>query len=187
MILDQKPARLDYTKGSETKSIYYDRDGFEGSDQEVAEKLRAVFESDSVDVVAGADIKPLTDKRVFAPKAISLALDGYSIDAGLRARLKDFAETLPPLMVRFHSMQQHGFHDNGHYMKMHMKFLKSNSFNMREYLSEAENTHDETVRLRVLMATYTLGLIAPLNTAITTAHGKHRSIFSPLIDNLKLY
>ncbi|EAU54098.1 hypothetical protein [Mariprofundus ferrooxydans] len=170
MIINQKPARLDYTKGSVTKSIYYERAGFEGSHNEVAQKLREVFEADSVNVVTSTDFNPLTSKRIFAPQAISSALAGYTFNAEMRASLLSFTMRLPPLIVRLYPMQRYAFQDNSAYMKMHMQYQHNGSFRMQSYVSQAENTRDEIVRLRVMMATYILGLIAPMNAPRNENH-----------------
>jgi len=163
MIINQKAARLDYTKGSVTKSIYYERAGFEGSHRDVTEKLREVFEADSVNVVTSTDLEFLSSKRVFAPQAISSALAGYTFNAEMRAALLSFTMRLPPLIVRLYPMQRYAFQDNSAYMKMHMQYQHNGSLRMQNYVSQAENTRDEIIRLRVMMATYILGLIAPIN------------------------
>lgn len=163
MIVNQKPARVDYTVGSTTKSIYYERSGFEGSHDEVITKLREIFESDSVEVITSTDFNPMSNKRIFAPQAISSALAGYTFSADMRAALLSFAMRLPPLIVRLYPMQRYAFQDNSTYMKMHMMYQQNGSLRMQGFVSQAENTRDEIIRLRVLMATYILGLIAPLN------------------------
>jgi len=173
MIINQKHARLDYTKGSVTKSIYYERAGFEGSIKDVTEKLREVFEADSVNVVTSTDLDPLTSKRIFAPQAISAALAGYTFNAEMRAALLSFTMRLPPLIVRLYPMQRYAFQDNAAYMKMHMQYQHNGSLRMQNYVSQAENTRDEIIRLRVMMATYILGLIAPMNAASRSAPKSH--------------
>jgi len=163
MIINQKPARIDYTVGSHTKSIYYERAGFEGSYDEVTTKLREIFESDDVNVVTTADFNPMSTKRIFAPQAISAALAGYTFNAETRASLLSFVMRLPPLVVRLYPMQRYAFQDNSSYMKMHMMYQQNGVLRMQNYISQSENSRDEMVRLRVMMATYILGLIAPLN------------------------
>lgn len=163
MIINQKPARLDYTKGSETNSLYYERAGFEGSYADVSQKLRDIFEADSVEVITDPDFSDVSSQRIFAPQAIASALAGYSFTPATRAELLSFTMRLPPLIVRLYPMQRYSFQDNGAYMKMHMQFQHNGVLRMQNYISQAENTRDEVVRLRVMMATYILGLIAPLN------------------------
>jgi len=163
MIINQKPARLDYTKGSVTKSIYYDRAGFECSPGDATQKLREIFEADLVNVITGPDMDPLTGRRVFAPQAVSSALANYVLGAETRALLLSFIMRLPPLIVRLYPMHRYGFQDNSVYMKMHMQYQHNGSLRMQNYISQAVNTQDEIVRLRVMMATYILGLIAPLD------------------------
>jgi len=163
MIINQKPARIDYTVGNETKSLYYERAGFEGSHDEVAKNLREILESKSVDIVTSSDLNPLTNQRVFAPQAIASMLAGYTFNAEMRAALLSFTMRLPPLLVRLYPMQRYGFQDNSAYMKMHMQYQHNGVLRMQNYISQAENTRDEMVRLRVMMATYALGLIAPLS------------------------
>jgi len=187
MILAQKPARLDYRAGSARNSIYYDRAGFEGNDSEVAEKLRAVFESDAVDVESGTGIKLLSSQRVSAPQALSLALNDYMIDAGLRAKLKSFAKTMPPLHVHTFPLHRYGFHENARYLKIRMQYQQYGSFSMQDYLLLADDTKDEIVRLRVLMALYTLGLITPLESGVSGVKNGHKSIFSAIADKLKIH
>jgi len=165
MIINQKPARIDYTVGNETRSQYYERSGFEGSHDEVVKNLRDILESKSVNVVTSDDLNPMTNKRVFAPQAIASMLAGYTFDAEMRAGLLSFTMRLPPLIVRLYPMQRYAFQDNSAYMKMHMQYQHHGVLRMQNYISQAENTRDEMVRLRVLMATYILGLIAPLNAA----------------------
>ncbi len=165
MIINQQPARIDYTVGNETKSQYYERAGFEGSHDEVVKNLREILESKSVAVVTSDDLNPMTNKRVFAPQAIASMLAGYTFDAEMRAGLLSFTMRLPPLVVRLYPMQRYAFQDNSAYMKMHMQYQHNGVLRMQNYISQAENTRDEMVRLRVLMATYILGLIAPLNAA----------------------
>jgi len=165
MIISQKPARLDYTVGNETKSLFYDRTGFEGSHNEVTQKLREVIESKSVNVVTSDDLNPMSSKRVFAPQAISSMLAGYTFNAEMRAALLSFTMRLPPLVVRLYPMQRYAFQDNSAYMKMHMQYQHNGVLRMQAYIAQAENTRDEIVRLRVMMATYILGLIAPLNAS----------------------
>jgi len=163
MIINQKPTRIDYTVGNETKSQYYERAGFEGSHDEVAKNLRDILESKSINVVTSDDMNPMSSKRVFAPQAIASMLAGYTFDAEMRAALLSFTMRLPPLIVRLYPMQRYAFQDNSAYMKMHMQYQHNGMLRMQNYISQAENTRDEMVRLRVLMATYILGLIAPLN------------------------
>jgi len=163
MIINQKPARVDYTVENETKSIYYERSGFEGSYDEVTTQLREIFESDDVNVVTTSDFNPLSSKRIFAPQAISAALAGYTFNAETRAALLSFVMRLPPLVVRLYPMQRYAFQDNSSYMKMHMMYQQNGMLRMQNYISQSENSRDEMVRLRVMMATYILGLIAPLN------------------------
>lgn len=171
MIINQKPARVDYTVGNTTKSIYYERAGFEGTHDEVTTKLREVLESESVEIVTSSELNPATSKRVFAPQAICSALANYTFGAEMRASLLSFAMRLPPLVVRLYPMQRYAFQDNSAYMKMHMLFQQNGVLRMQNYISQAENTKDESVRLRVMMATYILGLIAPLNAAGGAAAG----------------
>ena len=168
MIVSQKPARVDYTVGSTTKSIYYERAGFEGTHDEVSSKLREIFESRSVEVITSTDFNPMSSKRVFAPQAIASALAGYTFNAEMRASLLSFAMRLPPLIVRLYPMQRYAFQDNSTYMKMHMMYQHNGSLRMQGFISQSENTRDEMVRLRVLMATYILGLIAPLSNHTAT-------------------
>ncbi len=168
MIINQKPARIDYTVGNETRSQYYERAGFEGTHDEVARNLRDILESKSVNVVTSDDINPMSSKRVFAPQAISLMLAGYTFNAEMRAALLSFTMRLPPLVVRLYPMQRYAFQDNSAYMKMHMQYQHNGMLRMQNYISQAENTRDEMVRLRVMMATYILGLIAPLNAGTQT-------------------
>ena len=163
MIINQKPARIDYTVGNETKSQYYERSGFEGSHDEVVKNLRDIVESKSVKVVTSDDMNPMSSQRVFAPQAIASMLAGYTFDAELRAGLLSFTMRLPPLIVRLFPMQRYAFQDNSAYMKMHMQYQHNGMLRMQNYIAQAENTRDEMVRLRVLMATYILGLIGPLN------------------------
>ncbi len=165
MIINQKPARIDYTVGNETRSQYYERSGFEGSHDEVVKNLRDILESKSVNVVTSDDLNPMTNKRVFAPQAIASMLAGYTFDAEMRAGLLSFTMRLPPLIVRLYPMQRYAFQDNSAYMKMHMQYQHHGVLRMQHYISQAENSRDEMVRLRVLMATYILGLIAPLNAS----------------------
>jgi len=165
MIINQKPARVDYTVGTATKSIYYERAGFEGSYDEVTTKLREIFESDSVNVIATTDFNPMSSKRIFAPQAIAAALAGYTFNAEIRASLLSFVMRLPPLVVRLYPMQRYAFQDNSTYMKMHMLYQQNGVLRMQNYISQAENSRDEMIRLRVMMATYILGLIAPLNSS----------------------
>jgi len=163
MIINQKPARIDYTVGNETKSQYYERAGFEGSGDEVTRNLRDILESKSVNVVTSDDLNPMTNKRVFAPQAIASMLAGYTFNAEMRAALLSFTMRLPPLIVRLYPMQRYAFQDNSAYMKMHMQYQHNGMLRMQNYVSQAESSRDEMVRLRVLMATYILGLIAPLS------------------------
>jgi len=163
MIINQKPVRIDYTVGNETKSQYYERAGFEGSHGDVAQNLRDILESKSVNIVTSDDMNPMSSQRVFAPQAISSMLAGYTFDAEMRAALLSFTMRLPPLVVRLYPMQRYAFQDNSAYMKMHMQYQHNGMLRMQNYISQAENTRDEMIRLRVLMATYILGLIAPLN------------------------
>jgi len=165
MIINQKPARVDYTVGSETNSIYYERAGFEGSYDEVTTQLRDIFESDNVNVITTSDFNPLSSKRIFAPQAISAALAGYTFNAETRASLLSFVMRLPPLVVRLYPMQRYAFQDNSAYMKMHMMYQQNGVLRMQNYISQSENSRDEMIRLRVMMATYILGLIAPLNSS----------------------
>jgi len=165
MIINQKPARVDYTVGTTTESIYYERAGFEGSYDEVTTKIRAIFESDSVNIVSTTDFNPMSTKRVFAPQAIAAALAGYTFNAEVRASLLSFVMRLPPLVVRLYPMQRYAFQDNSSYMKMHMLYQQNGVLRMQNYISQAENSRDEMIRLRVMMATYILGLIAPLNSS----------------------
>jgi len=176
MIVSQKPARVDYTVGSTTKSIYYERSGFEGTHDEVSRKLREIFESRSVEVITSSDFNPMSNKRVFAPQAIASALAGYTFNAEMRASLLSFAMRLPPLIVRLYPMQRYAFQDNSTYMKMHMMYQHNGSLRMQSFISQAENTRDEMIRLRVLMATYILGLIAPLNSTGGNSHTATREM-----------
>jgi len=164
MIINQKPARIDYVVNNETKSLYYERAGFEGSHDEVAKKLRTILESKSVNVVTSSDLNPMTNQRVFAPQAIASMLAGYTFNAEMRAALLSFTMRLPPLVVRLYPMQRYAFQDNSAYMKMHMQYQHNGVLRMQNYISQAENTRDEMVRLRVMMATYMLGLIAPISS-----------------------
>ena len=169
MIINQKPARIDYTVYNKTKSQYYERAGFEGSHDEVAKNLRDILESKSVKVVTSDDVSPMSNQRVFAPKAIASMLSGYTFDAEMRAALLSFTMRLPPLIVRLYPMQRYAFQDNSAYMKMHMQYQHDGMLRMQNYISQAENARDEMARLRVLTATYFLCLIAPLN-AVTKTH-----------------
>jgi len=58
---------------------------------------------------------------------------------------------------------------------------------MQDYLLLAADTQDEIVRLRVMMALYTLGLITPLESGVAGVKHKHRSIFSTIADKLKIH
>lgn len=175
MIINQKPARIDYVVGNETRHQYYDRGGFEGTHAEVAQNLRDVLESKSVTVVTSDDMNPMTSKRVFAPQAISSMLANYTFNAEMRAALLSFTMRLPPLLVRLYPMQRYAFQDNSAYMKMHMLYQHNGMLRMQAYISQAESTRDEMVRLRVMMATYILGLIAPLNAG-SQSHIKTQTV-----------
>jgi len=161
MIISQVPSRIDYRVDDDIKTIYYERAGFAGSADEVIQALRDIFKSDSVSIVACSDFKPLSTTRIFAPQAIASALDGYRFNAETRAVLLSFTMRLPPLLVRLFPMQRYNFQDNAAYMKMHMQFQRNGIFRMQEYIAQADNSLDEIVRLRVMIATYVLGLIAP--------------------------
>lgn len=176
MIISQKPSRIDYSVGNETKSMYYDRSGFDGSANEVTQALRDIFQSDSVEVVSSDDFNPMSNSRIFAPQAISSALAGYKLDAETRAVLLSFAMRLPPLIVRLFPMQRYHFQDNSSYMKMHMQFQHRGVFRMQKYISQANNSLDEMVRLRVMIATYSLGLIAPITKRDEKNHGMTQQI-----------
>lgn len=170
MIINQKPARVDYRIGATKKSIYYDRAGFEGNGETVVTKLREIFEAESVQIASGPDLPPsLTEDRVFAPKAISAALANYQFSAEVRALLLSFAMRMPPLIVRLYPMQRYAFQDYGSYVQMHKSYQRNGSLKMQNFLSQAEGGHEEAVRLRVMMATYLLGLIAPLKSDTSTA------------------
>ena len=134
MIVSKKPARVDYTVGNTTKSIYYERSGFEGTHDEVVTKLREIFESKSVEVISSTDFNPMSSKRVFAPQAISSALSGYTFNAEMRATLLSFAMRLPPLIVRLYPMQRYAFQDNSTYMKMHMLYQQNGSLRMQNFV-----------------------------------------------------
>ncbi len=161
MIISQKPSRIDYAVGQDVKSIYYERSGFEGSLDEVVQALRDILQSDSVSIVTCSDFNPLSTSRIFAPQAICSALAGYKFDAETRAVLLSFTMRLPPLLVRLFPLQRYNFQDNAAYMKMHMQFQHDGIFRMQQYIAQADNSFDEIVRLRVMVATYILGLIAP--------------------------
>jgi hypothetical protein len=162
MIVGQKSVRLDYRIGKNTGSLNYERAGFEGTQQEVVKKLRDVFRADAVKVTPYSN-PAVIRHRVFAPLAISLALGNHVFDPTARASLLSFVMRLPPLIVRLYPMQRYGFRENAAYMKMHMLFQHNGSLRMQTYISQAGNSHEEMIRLRVMVATYTLGLIAPLN------------------------
>ncbi len=179
MIISQKPSRIDYRVGDEIKSMYYERSGFDGTLDEVTQALRDIFQSDSVSVVACTDFNPLTTSRIFAPQAIASALAGFKFDAETRAVLLSFTMRLPPLMVRLFPMQRYHFQDNAAYMKMHMQFEHNGVFRMQEYISQADNSLDEIVRLRVMIATYILGLIAPSKQAKKQDHNATQQVLTP--------
>jgi len=197
VIINQKPARIDYTVGNETKSQYYDRTGFEGEHTDVTKNLRDILESKTVNVVTSDDMNPMSTKRVFAPQAISSMLAGYTFDAEMRAALLSFSMRLPPLVVRLYPMQRYAFQDNSAYMKMHMQYQHNGMLRIQNYISQAENTRDEMVRLRVLMATYILGLIAPLSSGTknhistqqiqtkTTGKKKRAGILARIINRIR--
>jgi len=176
MIISQKPSRIDYTVGNETKSMYYDRAGFDGNANEVTQALRDIFQSESVTVVNNNDFNPMSKSRIFAPQAISSALAGYKFNAEMRAVLLSFTMRLPPLLVRLFPMQRYHFQDNASYMKMHMQFQQKGVFRMQNYISQANNSLDEMVRLRVMIAAYTLGLIAPITNRNEKSHGMTQQI-----------
>lgn len=177
MIISQQPARVDYTVGNQTKSIYYDRSGFAGSALDVAQNLREIFKSASVTVINNVDFSNADKTRIFAPQAISSALAGYKFDAETRAVLLSFTMRLPPLMVRLFPMNRYAFQDNAAYMKMHMQFQHNGVFRMQHYISQADNSLDELVRLRVMMATYILGLIAPLSKRSEKSHNATQRVY----------
>lgn len=197
MIINQKPARIDYSVGTRSGSLYYERAGFDGSYDEVVSKLREIFESDEVSVVTDAPFTPGGTNRVFAPQAISAALAGYTFTADMRAALLSFTMRLPPLIVRLYPMQRYAFQDNSAYMKMHMQYQQNGMLRMQNYISQAENARDEMIRLRVMMATYILGLIAPLNSGSSQGNlktqqvrsnpktGKRVSILSRIINRIR--
>jgi len=177
MIISQQPARVDYTVGNQTKSIYYDRSGFAGTALDVAQGLRDIFKSASVTVVNNVDFDGVNKTRIFAPQAISSALAGYKFDAETRAVLLSFTMRLPPLMVRLFPMNRYAFQDNAAYMKMHMQFQHNGVFRMQHYISQADNSLDEVVRLRVMVATYILGLIAPLSKKSEKSHHATQRVY----------
>ncbi|MDQ6997911.1 MAG: hypothetical protein Q9M17_04285 [Mariprofundus sp.] len=177
MIISQQPARVDYTVSNQTKSIYYDRSGFVGTPIEVAQALREIFKSRAVSVINDVDFSSVGTLRIFAPQAISSALAGYKFDAETRAVLLSFTMRLPPLMVRLFPMNRYAFQDNASYMKMHMQFQHNGVFRMQHYISQADNSLDEIVRLRVMMATYILGLIAPLSKQSEKSHNATQRVY----------
>ncbi len=177
MIISQQPARVDYSVGNQTKSIYYDRSGFAGTPIDVAQALRDIFKSQSVTVANDPDLSKAGKLRIFAPQAISSALAGYKFDAETRAVLLSFTMRLPPLMVRLFPMNRYAFQDNASYMKMHMQFQHNGIFRMQHYISQADNSLDEIVRLRVMMATYILGLIAPLSKQSERSHNATQRVY----------
>ena len=176
MIINQKPARIDYTIDGQTESQYYDRAGFEGSHNEVTRNLRRILEADTVEVTALSDLRSRGSQRVFAPQAVSAALAGYAFTAEMRAGLLSFTMRLPPLIVRLFPLQRYAFQDNGAYMKMHMEYQHNGVIRMQNYIAQAESYRDEVVRLRVMVCTYLLGLIAPLNPSGSRSHTKTQKI-----------
>jgi len=176
MIVSQKPSRVDYRVGNDVKSIYYERSGFDGSPDEVTQALHDIFQSDSVSVINSLDFNPQSTSRVFAPQAISSALAGYKFNAETRAVLLSFTMRLPPLVVRLFPLQRYHFQDNAAYMKMHMQFQHDGTFRMQEYIAQADNSLDEIVRLRVMVATYILGLIAPNKQAEAPNHNMTQQV-----------
>ncbi|MDX8405237.1 MAG: hypothetical protein R8K50_03710 [Mariprofundus sp.] len=194
MIINQKPARLDYTTNSSTKSIYYERLGFAGTPDEISRTLREVFAADKIKVISDADLTPASSNRIFAPKAISYALSGYTFDAASRARLLGFTMRLPPLSVRLFPLQRYAFQDTSAYLEMHQQYQRNGFIRMQQYLAQAENRHNEVVRLRVMMATYILGLITPLTASakdnlktqrIQQLRQKKTSILRRIIDKVR--
>jgi len=194
MIINQKPARIDYAVKSATKSLYYERVGFAGSPDEISRSLREVFESNSVQVVNDPDFTPASDMRIFAPKAISYALSGYTFNAAARASLLGFTMRLPPLSVRMFPLQRYSFQDNNAYLDMHQQFQQDGALRMQQYLAQADNNRDEVVRLRVMMATYILGLISPLTASAKSSlktqrvkqlRQKKTSVLRRIIDRIR--
>jgi len=176
MIINQKPARIDYTVKDQKKSQYYDRAGFEGSHKDVTDNLRKILESKSVEVVTEGNIKAPSSQRVFAPQAVSAALAGYAFNAEMRAGLLSFTMRLPPLIVRLFPLQRYAFQDNAAYMKMHMQYQHNGVLRMQNYIAQSESYRDEVIRLRVMVCTYLLGLIAPLNPSGSRSHTKTQRV-----------
>ncbi|ATX81824.1 hypothetical protein Ga0123462_0955 [Mariprofundus ferrinatatus] len=168
MIIQQKPARVDYRFGSETNSLFYDRSGFAGNHDDVVHKLREILASDSVKVSSGINCAPVTEQRTFAPQAVADALRGFSFSAELRAALLSFAMRMPPLIVRLYPMQRYAFADHPTYINMHRSYQQNGSLKIQDFISQADHEFDEASRLRVMIATYLLGLIAPLKVESTT-------------------
>lgn len=162
MIIDQKPARLDFQTGISRHSLFYKRPGFAGSHQQVTEGIRQLFPADIASLAHINDDEATASQHVFAPQAIATALAGYAIDERLRTLLLQFAGQLPPLSVKLYPMQRYAFQDNAAYIKMHQQYQRDGILDMHNYISEADSPAEESIRLRVMMATYTLGLVAPV-------------------------
>ena len=185
MIIDQQEARIDYHIGPHANSLYYNAEGFEGEHDEVVSRLRDILVSDKVSIATSIHSKPITDARLPAVQAVASALNGFQCDAKMRLALIQFAKRLPPLLVRLFPMHRYGFQDNSAYMKMHAIYERDGVLHVAQYLDAADSRDDEMVRLRVIMATYLLGLIAPLDeNASSHTERTTASIFNRLLKRI---
>lgn len=163
MIIEQRPARLDYQTGTSRHNLHYNRSGFAGTHQEITGSLRQLFRANRVELVHTDDNETTGPSHVFAPQALSLALAGYSIDEQLRSSLLQFARQLPALSVSLYPMQRYAFQDNAAYIKMHQQYEQDGAFDMHTYITGSDSPAEEAIRLRVMIATYALGLVSPVS------------------------
>lgn len=186
-ILERDNVRIAYTNQDNNGMLQYGRTGFLGEKEIVIRQLRDIFCTDSVNVSKFMAGDHGQQPSVPAVAAIIQSLNGFQMDEQAQLRLIHFLRRLPPIVVKLAPLNRAGFDDFSVYIHLHRLMLLNGKCDMASFVLEEGEPSEQIRRLRVFLACFCLGLIAPLKGAArgTSSYTKNMSALQRIIQRVR--
>lgn len=160
-LLERNSVRIQYSGQDSEGMLQYDRSGFFGEEAMVIRQLREIYCADDLNVSKFMDGDHSLHTNVPVVTAIIHSLNGFQIDEKTQSRLMDLIRRMPPLIVKLAPLNRVGFEDYTPYIRLHQKMILNEKCDMAAFINEATEEHERLRRIRVFIACFCLGLIAP--------------------------
>lgn len=160
-LLERNSVKFNYLSHGNNGTIQYDRSGFFGEEAMVIRQLREIFCADDLNVTKFLDGDHSRRTNIPVVNAVIHSLNGFQIDEETQTRLMRLIRRLPPLIVKLAPLNRVGFEDFRPYMRLHQLMIANEKCDMAAYINEVPEGPERLRRIRVFLACFCLGLIAP--------------------------